>query len=279
LGIILEEVNEALQGSPHPGNSGDMVDGKPLLDIIRTLNLQVEVIQSRMQSQVVRMGGILFESYEDTYWWVYTSLNENYWTYVLDIPGVYTLVQRDGKGFTAMLDEEVDVCKVGYYNANNPHITLSYTSMFPDIFKPDKTPKVEGRLFPAIDAVLKWESSGVQKGFSDEVGDTITALEKAHCHRIETQMMHQPEHCRLFSAMLMKLVDHMNALRHMVDKNNTRYQEICGAQQAVGNWTLICLFTEAAFSGAWKARLVGADAFSDKTDPYIRGALCLWAVL
>jgi hypothetical protein len=65
----------------------------------------------------------------------------------------------------------------------------------------------------------------------------------------------------------------------MLDKQHTRYRKIYGVQQSEGNWTLICLFAEAAFFGAWKARLVGAEAFSETTDLNTRGALFLLAAL
>jgi hypothetical protein len=127
--------------------------------------------------------------------------------------------------------------------------------------------------------VNKWESSGIQKGFRDVVEDNITALARARRRHIETHLMHRPEPYRLFSAMLMQSVDQTNALHRMLDKQHTRYREIYGAQQSEGNWTLICLFAEAAFSGAWKARLVEAEAFSEMTALNTRGALCLWAAL
>jgi hypothetical protein len=64
-----------------------------------------------------------------------------------------------------MLDEEDNTCKVGYGNVNNARLALSYNLMVPTIFEPGEKTKVEGHHFSAIDAVSKWESSGVQKGF------------------------------------------------------------------------------------------------------------------
>jgi hypothetical protein len=84
------------------GTSGDLIDGKPLPGVVKTLILHVEVIQSRMKSQSVHMGGILFKSYEDTYRWVCTHLNENDWTYILDMTGMYSLVCRNVKTFSVL---------------------------------------------------------------------------------------------------------------------------------------------------------------------------------
>jgi hypothetical protein len=135
-----------------------------------------------------------------------------------------------------------------------------------DISEPGKNSKVEGHPFLAIDTVNKWETSGIQNGFKDVVENNITALARARRPHNETHFMHRPEPYRLFSAMLTQSVDQNNALDRMLDKQHTRYHEIYGAQQLEGNWTLICLFAEATFSGAWKARLVGAGAFSETTD-------------
>jgi hypothetical protein len=99
------------------------------------------------------MGKISFESYEKTHRWVCTNLNENELTYILDMPGLYSLLRRDGKCFTSMLDEEVNLSSLGYDNATNAHLALSYNSMVPDIFEPGKKTNIEGHPFPAIDAV------------------------------------------------------------------------------------------------------------------------------
>jgi hypothetical protein len=79
--------------------------------------------------------------------------------------------------------------------------------------------------------------------------------------------------------MLTQSVDQKNALHRMLDKQHTRYHEIYGARKSEGNWTLICLFAEATFFRAWKARLVGGEAFSETTDLNTRGAPFLWAAL
>jgi hypothetical protein len=67
LSALIQSVNAALLGSAATGTSGDLIYGEPLPDVVKTFSLQVEVIQSRMKSQSVFMGRILFESYEDTY--------------------------------------------------------------------------------------------------------------------------------------------------------------------------------------------------------------------
>jgi hypothetical protein len=279
LSTFLQSENAALLGSAATGTSGDLIDGKPLPDVVKTLILQVEVIQSRMKSQSVHMGGILFESYEDTYRWVCTHLNENAWSYILDMPGLYSLVLRDGKTFLSQLEEEVNAFKAGYGNTNNARMDLSFNSMIPDIFEPGKKSKVEGHPFPFIDTVSKWESSGIQKGLRDFIEDKITSLTRACCRHIETNLMHFPEPYRLFSAMLTQSVDQTNSLHRMLDKQHTRYRKMYGAQKSEGNWTLICLFAEAAFSRTWKDRLVGAENFSEMADLNTRRALFLWAAL
>jgi hypothetical protein len=184
LSTLLQSVNTALLGSAATGTSGDLIDGKPLPDVVKTLSLQVEVIQSRMKSQSVHMGGILFKSYEDTYRWVCTHLNENDWTYNLDMPGLYSLVRCDGKTFLSQLEEEANAFEAGYGNANNARLSFSFNSTIPDIFELGKKSKVEGHTFLTIDTVNKWESSGIQKGFRDVVEDNITSSARARRRHI-----------------------------------------------------------------------------------------------
>jgi hypothetical protein len=198
LSTLLQSENAALLGFSATGTSSDLIDGKPLPDSVKMLRLQVEVIQSRMKSQSVNMGGISFESYKDTYRWVFTHFNENDWTYILDMSGLYSLVRRDGKTFLSQLEEEANVFNAGYGNANYARLALSFNSMIPDIFEPGKKSKLEGHPFPAIDTVNNWESSGIQKGFRDVVEDSITALARARRRLIDTHLMHRPEPYRLF---------------------------------------------------------------------------------
>jgi hypothetical protein len=113
LSTLLQLVNAVLIGSSPTGTSGDFIYVKPLPDVVKTLSVQVEVIQSRMKSQSAHMGGISFESYEDTDRWKCTHLNENDWTYILDMPGPHILVRRDGKTFPSHPDEEANAFKAG----------------------------------------------------------------------------------------------------------------------------------------------------------------------
>jgi hypothetical protein len=46
LSTLLQSVKAALLGSTATVSQGDLIDGKPLPDVVKTLSLQVEVIQS-----------------------------------------------------------------------------------------------------------------------------------------------------------------------------------------------------------------------------------------
>jgi hypothetical protein len=60
LGSLLQTFTLALQCASPSGSGGELIDGKPISDVVKTLNLQVEVIQYRMQSQAVHLGGVCF---------------------------------------------------------------------------------------------------------------------------------------------------------------------------------------------------------------------------
>jgi hypothetical protein len=49
------------------------VNGIPVEDAVAQLQLEVQIVQSRLQSESASIGGRVFESYEDTLKWTVTS--------------------------------------------------------------------------------------------------------------------------------------------------------------------------------------------------------------
>jgi hypothetical protein len=75
------------------------------------------------------------------------------WTYILDIPGLYSLVHHDGKTFPSQIEEEANAFKAGYRNTNNSRLALSLND--PGHFRARKKAKAEGHPFTAIDTANK----------------------------------------------------------------------------------------------------------------------------
>jgi hypothetical protein len=70
----------------------------------------------------------------------------------------------------------------------------------------------------------------------------------------------------------------MFKFHQMLDGQFLRYREDLGPSSGDDNWLLCENFGSAVLTGAYKARLIVADAFSDEVD-HMRLAMFLWACL
>jgi hypothetical protein len=52
------------------GNTPLMANGVPVEDAVERLQLQLQMVQSRLRSDAASVAGHVFESYEDMYQWV-----------------------------------------------------------------------------------------------------------------------------------------------------------------------------------------------------------------
>jgi hypothetical protein len=74
-----------------------MVHGVHVEDDVEHLQLELQVVQSRLRSDDAFIVGHVFESYEDTLESVVDNGNTEDWQYVMDIPALYSLVHPDGQ--------------------------------------------------------------------------------------------------------------------------------------------------------------------------------------
>jgi hypothetical protein len=79
----------------------------------------------------VIIGGITFESYDNTLKWVSQYCHKDDWKYVMDMPDLYSLVRTDGQGHKALLEEQVNSTKAGYASAKQARLSLSLQSKIP----------------------------------------------------------------------------------------------------------------------------------------------------
>jgi hypothetical protein len=59
-----------LNGQNPSGNAPLMANGVPVEDAVEQLQLQLQMVQSRLRSDADSVAGHVFESYEDTHQWV-----------------------------------------------------------------------------------------------------------------------------------------------------------------------------------------------------------------
>jgi hypothetical protein len=102
--------------------------------------------------------------------------------------------------------------------------------------------------------MIKWVSTGTRKGFRDQVEVAVKALEMMMIHRMGVHLVHKTVAHRIFHTSLTDSVQQMLKLHRMMDGQFLQYR---------GNWILSGPFSEAVFSGTWRARLIGDDAFCE----------------
>jgi hypothetical protein len=96
--------------------------------------------------------------------------------------------------------------------------------------------------------------------------------------KMSVQLRSRREAHHLFLLMLTDLVNKMFKFHQMLDGQFLRYREVLGPSSDDDNWLLCGNFGSAVLTGAYKARLIGADAFFDEVD-HVRVAMFMWTCL
>jgi hypothetical protein len=99
---------------------------------------ELDVFASRIKSEAATIGGITFESYDDTLKGVSQYCHKDDWKYMMDMPDLYSLVKTDDQGHKALLEEQANSTKAGYASAKQARLSLSFQSKIPKIFGPKK---------------------------------------------------------------------------------------------------------------------------------------------
>jgi hypothetical protein len=260
LASLLGHIQREVQGNVgtsvlHGPSEGAQVDGLPMEDYVRHMRQELDVFDSRIKA--VTIGGITFESYDDTLKWVSQYCHKDDWKYVMDMPALYSLVKTDGLGKASSRVTVFSVQDSWFFSAK-------------------KTNKTD-HWYREVATYDKWRSSGYKLGFRASVEDEIRRVEASTTSKNSVQHRNRPEALRLFLLML-KSVNQMFKFHQILDGQLLRYHEVLGPCSDDDNWLLRGNFWSAVLTGAYKPRLIWADAFSDKVD-HVRVAFFLWACL
>jgi hypothetical protein len=126
-----------------------MVNGVPVEDAVTQLQLEIQVVQSRLRSDYASIAGRVFEYYEDTLAWVVAHCSPEDWQYGMDMPALYSLIRPDGQQHDVMLKEEYNSSKAGYTSSAQARLSLSFKMKVPGFFGADRSAK-NGHPFSAI---------------------------------------------------------------------------------------------------------------------------------
>jgi hypothetical protein len=186
---------------------------------------ELYVFASCIKREAVAIGGITFESYDNTLKWVSHYCHKDDWKYVMDMPALYSLVKTDGQGHKELLEEQANSTKVGYASAKQARLSLSFQSKIPDFFGPGRANKTD-HPFGEVATYDKWCSSGSKLGFRASVEDEIRRVESSTTSKMSVQLRNRPEAHRLFLLMLTQSVNQMRKFHQMLDGQFLRYREV-----------------------------------------------------
>jgi hypothetical protein len=113
------------------------------------LQLQIQVVRSRLSSDSASISGHVFESYEDTLDWVVAHFSSEDWQCVMDMPALNSLKLPDCQHHDVMLQEYSNYSKSGYASFAQARLSLSSKMKVPGIFLSDRQAK-NGHPFFAI---------------------------------------------------------------------------------------------------------------------------------
>jgi hypothetical protein len=233
---------------PEPSPNLMMPQGVPIEDAVLQLQIELQVVQSRLRSDAACVGGHTFESYEDTLKWVTANCSADDWQYVMDMPPLYSLVRPDGQEYDVLLQEQYHSSRAGFASSTQAHLALSSKTKVPGIFGADKAAK-NGHPFAAIDTYDKWVSLGIRQGFRNKVEKSAQALESSISKQMMVHLAHKGTAHRIFLTLLTESVQQLLKLHRMMDCQFLRYFTVLGVACDEGNWILSCQFAEAVFAG------------------------------
>jgi hypothetical protein len=109
---------------------------------------------------------------------------------------------------------------------------------------------INGHTFAAIDTYDKLVSTGLKRGFRDQIKDDVKKLEATMSKRMLVNLGHKYNAHRIFLALLPDSVHQVLKLHRMMDGQFPRYRTILGTACNGRNWILnSSQFAEAIFAG------------------------------
>jgi hypothetical protein len=152
------------------------VDGLPIEYYVPQMRRELYMLSSCVKSKAATIGGVTFESYDDTLKWVSQYFHKDDWKCIMDMPALYSLVNTDDQGHKARLEEKSNSTKAGYTSAEQARLSLSLQSKIPENFGTEKTNKTD-HPFGEVATYDKCCSSGSKLGFRASVENEIRRVE------------------------------------------------------------------------------------------------------
>jgi hypothetical protein len=108
----------------------------------------------------------------------------------MDMPALYSLIHTDGQHHHDRLQEESNLSNTGYASSAQARLSLSFKMKVHGILGADRSAN-NGHPFSTILDFSKWESTGIKKGFRNQVEEGDRALEHSLSQSMSVHMTHR----------------------------------------------------------------------------------------
>ena len=280
IGVKLDETNRAMveiknRMDRDPGGSS-LIRGE-----ISALREKLKLIEARVSTKPVQIGGRTFLSYPDTLAYVIKNVPPNIYFLFHD---VMTLLESMAEAYTSKSEVLLEMQagkKVGFANEAEAIIVASFKTLMPTVFSKSKdggVPSATGSLpLPAVKSYHAWNPFDGATGVKQFIEKGLDDLRLSLGNDVETFFVEHDEARMLASELLTRSRTFITDLCSWMD---SFYGELISQSQITPEeaWELVAACVRKFFETIRTVRAPAANASSD-TDASAKCAKYLWAIV
>jgi hypothetical protein len=280
VGVKLEEANRTMveiknRMDSEPGGSS-AIRGE-----ILELREKLKLIEARVSSKPVQIGGRTFLSYPDTLAYVIKHVPHNIYFLFHD---EMTLLESIAEAYTSKSEVLLEMQlgkKVGFANEAEAIIVASFKTLMPTVFSKSKdggVPSATGSLpLPAVKSYRAWNPFDGATGVKQFIEKGLDDLRLSLGNDVETFFVDHDEARMLASELLTRSRTFVTELCSWMD---SFYGELISQSQITPEeaWELVAACVRKFFETIRTVRAPAANASSD-TDASAKCAKYLWAIV
>jgi hypothetical protein len=147
---VTATISVTLQVNGDTNRKTTLFQDNNILPVQFQLQMELQVVQSRLRSDAACVGGHTFESYAYTLKWVTANCSAEDWQYVMDMPALYSLVSPDGQEYDVLLQEQSHSSRAAFASSTQAHLDLSFKTRVQESLERIKVLKMGILLQPLI---------------------------------------------------------------------------------------------------------------------------------
>ena len=278
VGVKLEAISRRLEesGEDRGAGIGGSLDGE-----MRALKEKFKILEARVSSKPVVIGGKVFASYPDVHKFVVEKVPPNIYFLFHD---PVTLLESISDAYTSKKDVMTEMHqgqKVGFSNEAEATIVASFKVLLPTVFsraKDGSVPTASGtKHLPAVTSYLAWNPHDGITGVKQYIEKGTDDLRSTVGNDIDSFFVDHPDARMLATELLSLTCGFLGDKCNWIDTFFHELVNLSGVTKEEA-WQLISACIKKMFEDFRTVRSPAANASSDKVES-AKCAKYLWAVL